>query len=360
MRIRRAGRSGAGGAVGVRAHHDQRGTGAALQTGRLRRIAAGCARTGQPARHTEPIPRGTGARVRQGKLLASRLLPWARSGHLTVPRSGDYVLAPTERGAIDNLRLTEAEVPPPDEGYVQVRVEAAGLNFRDVLNVLGLYPGDPGPIGGDFAGIVTQLGDGVTGLEVGQRVYGFMQGAFSSRFNVPVQLLAPMPDGVSAVEAATIPAAALTVRLAVRLGAAQARRPRARPRRQRWRRAGGDPDGTAVRRHGLRHGQHLQARDAAQARCEVRLRLAHNGFRRSDPGRHRWRGRRRGAQQPDQRGVPRRDSAGDRPERPLRRDRQARHLDTGADGCGPSRYRLRDRRAGHRHHPASPSASAAC
>ena len=152
--------------------------------------------------------------LRQGKLLASRLLPWARSGNLTVPRSTDYVLAPTERGAIDNLRLTEVDVPPPADGYVQVRVEAAGLNFRDVLNVLGLYPGDPGPIGGDFAGVVTQLGSGATGLEVGQRVYGFMQGAFASRFNVPAQLLAPIPDGVSAVAAATIPAAALTVRLA--------------------------------------------------------------------------------------------------------------------------------------------------
>lgn len=152
--------------------------------------------------------------LRQGKLLASRLLPWARSGHLTVPRGTDYVLAPTERGAIDNLRLTDVEVAPPDAGYVQVRVEASGLNFRDVLNVLGLYPGDPGPIGGDFAGVVTQLGAGVTGVAVGQRVYGFMQGAFSSRFNVPAQLLAPIPDGVSAVEAATIPAAALTVRLA--------------------------------------------------------------------------------------------------------------------------------------------------
>ncbi|MBV8293042.1 MAG: SDR family NAD(P)-dependent oxidoreductase, partial [Mycobacterium sp.] len=152
--------------------------------------------------------------VRQGKFLASRLLQWSRSGHLAVPRAADYALAPTERGAIDNLRLTETDVPAPDDGYVQVRVEAAGLNFRDVLNVLGLYPGDPGPIGGDFAGIVTQLGDGVTGLEVGQRVYGFMQGAFSSRFNVPVQLLAPLPDGLGAVAAATIPAAALTARLA--------------------------------------------------------------------------------------------------------------------------------------------------
>lgn len=151
--------------------------------------------------------------LRQGKLLASRMLPWARSGHLTVPRAGDYVLAPTERGAIDNLRLTEADVPPPGEGYVQVRVEAAGLNFRDVLNVLGLYPGDPGPIGGDFAGVVTQVGDETSGLEVGQRVYGSMQGAFATRFNVPAPFLAPIPDGVSAVEAATIPAAALTVRL---------------------------------------------------------------------------------------------------------------------------------------------------
>jgi acyl transferase domain-containing protein/NADPH:quinone reductase-like Zn-dependent oxidoreductase len=152
--------------------------------------------------------------LRQGKFLASRLLPWARGGHLAVPRATDYVLAPTERGAIDNLRLAEREVPPPDAGCVQVRVEAAGLNFRDVLNVLGLYPGDPGLIGGDFSGTVTQVGSGVTGLEVGERVFGFMQGAFASRFNVPVQLLAPAPDGLGAVAAATIPAAALTVRLA--------------------------------------------------------------------------------------------------------------------------------------------------
>lgn len=152
--------------------------------------------------------------LRQGKFLVPRLLPWSRSGHLPMPRGADYALAPTERGAIDNLRLTETEVAPPRAGEVQVRVEAAGLNFRDVLNVLGLYPGDPGPIGGDLAGIVTQLGDGVTEFAVGQRVMGFMPGAFASRVNVPVQLLAPVPEGVGAVDAATIPAAALTARLA--------------------------------------------------------------------------------------------------------------------------------------------------
>lgn len=152
--------------------------------------------------------------LRQGKLLVSRLLPWTRDGHLAVPRGADYVLAPTERGAIDNLRLAETQVPTPPDGQVQIRVEAAGLNFRDVLNVLGLYPGDPGLIGGDFSGVVTQVGGGVSGFEIGQRVLGFMQGAFASRVNVPAQLVSPVPAGLSAVAAASIPAAALTARLA--------------------------------------------------------------------------------------------------------------------------------------------------
>ncbi len=153
--------------------------------------------------------------LRQGKHLVPRLLPWARDGHLPIPRGGDYVLEPTERGAIDNLRLIETHVPPPEPGQVQIRVEAAGLNFRDVLNVLGLYPGDPGRVGGgDLAGVVTELGSGVTGFEVGQRVFGFMPGGFASRVNVPAQFLATIPSGVSAVGAATIPAGALTTRLA--------------------------------------------------------------------------------------------------------------------------------------------------
>ncbi|OPE49199.1 SDR family oxidoreductase, partial [Mycolicibacterium diernhoferi] len=152
--------------------------------------------------------------VRQGRFLVSRLLHWARTGHLPMPRSDDFALAPTERGAIDNLRLTEIEVSAPKPHEVQVRIEAAGLNFRDVLNVLGLYPGDPGPIGGDLCGVVTEVGSEVTGFEVGQRVFGSMQGAFASRLNVPAQLLATVPEGISAVDAATIPAAALTVRLA--------------------------------------------------------------------------------------------------------------------------------------------------
>ena len=153
--------------------------------------------------------------LRQGKHLVPRLLPWARSGHLPVPRATDYILDVTERGAIDNLHLVEIHVPPPSAGEVQIRVEAAGLNFRDVLNVLGLYPGDPGRIGGgDLSGIVTELGAGVTGFEVGQRVFGFMPGSFATRVNAPAEFLSPVPNGISAVGAATIPAGALTTRLA--------------------------------------------------------------------------------------------------------------------------------------------------
>ena len=46
------------------------------------------------------------------------------------------------------------------EGFVQVSVRAVGLNFRDVLNILGMYPGEPGDPGADFSGVVSALGPG--------------------------------------------------------------------------------------------------------------------------------------------------------------------------------------------------------
>ena len=51
---------------------------------------------------------------------------------------------------------------------MQVAVKAVGLNFRDVLNVLGMYPGDPGPPGADYAGIVMQAGNGVMHVQQGK------------------------------------------------------------------------------------------------------------------------------------------------------------------------------------------------
>ena len=52
---------------------------------------------------------------------------------------------------------------------LQVAVKAVGLNFRDVLNVLGMYPGDPGAPGADCAGVVMQVGQAVGQLSPGKQ-----------------------------------------------------------------------------------------------------------------------------------------------------------------------------------------------
>ncbi|KAF7455788.1 putative type I fatty acid synthase, partial [Cryptosporidium felis] len=70
----------------------------------------------------------------------------------------------SSRGAINNLELlplTSEEMILPGEKNVQIRVRSIGLNFRDVLNVMGLYPGDPGPPGSDCSGTVVAVGEGV-------------------------------------------------------------------------------------------------------------------------------------------------------------------------------------------------------
>jgi hypothetical protein len=82
-----------------------------------------------------------------------------------------YSLQPQPRGAFANL----AVVPAPPEaqlasrtlpaGKVALRVRAVGLNFRDVLNVLGMYPGDPGDPGSDCAGVVESAGE-LLGVQV--------------------------------------------------------------------------------------------------------------------------------------------------------------------------------------------------
>ncbi len=59
-------------------------------------------------------------------------------------------------------------------------MEATGLNFKDVLNALGMYPGNPGPLGGECAGRVVAVGAGVTHVRVGDEVVA-VAGAAASR-----------------------------------------------------------------------------------------------------------------------------------------------------------------------------------
>ena len=73
-------------------------------------------------------------------------------------------LTPSPRGSLGTLRARALPQPVPGRGQVLLHVRAVGLNFRDVLNVLGMYPGDPGEPGSDVSGIVAALGPGTAHL----------------------------------------------------------------------------------------------------------------------------------------------------------------------------------------------------
>jgi NADPH:quinone reductase-like Zn-dependent oxidoreductase/acyl-coenzyme A thioesterase PaaI-like protein/acyl carrier protein len=111
-------------------------------------------------------------------------------------------------------RVIEGLHLPPDAiiaaNEVEIAVEASGLNFRDVLNALGEYPGDPSPLGLECAGRITAVGAKVTSFLPGDPVLAVAQGSFGSSVTIDARYVAPRPPGMSAEQAATIPIAFLT------------------------------------------------------------------------------------------------------------------------------------------------------
>lgn len=103
-----------------------------------------------------------GCRLEGGALTAATLVSAAVSPAMPPSR-----LFPTPRGALQNLLPEVLPNKPLGAGRVFVAVKAVGINFRDVLNVLGMYPGDPGPPGGDCAGVVVAVGPDSNGLKSG-------------------------------------------------------------------------------------------------------------------------------------------------------------------------------------------------
>ncbi|OSP39030.1 beta-ketoacyl synthase, partial [Streptomyces sp. 13-12-16] len=84
------------------------------------------------------------------------------------------------------------------------------LNFRDVLNTLGMYPGPAVLLGAEAAGVVTATGPGVTGLAPGDRVMGLVTGGFGTHAVADARMVAPVPDGWTFTQAASVPVAFLT------------------------------------------------------------------------------------------------------------------------------------------------------
>ena len=122
----------------------------------------------------------------------------------------DYRLEVRTSGDLSSLALGTHEVTAPDAGQVTIRVQATGLNFRDVLNALNMYPGDAGPLGSECVGVVEAVGADVTSLEAGDVVMSITPRGFCSRVNADAALTVRVPAGMSAGDAATVPIAFLT------------------------------------------------------------------------------------------------------------------------------------------------------
>jgi NADPH2:quinone reductase len=109
-------------------------------------------------------------------------------------------------GPPEVVRIEERPEPTLEAGQVVVRVEAAAVNFPDVLLIADEYQiSVPPPFvpGSEFAGVVGEVAGDTTGFAVGDRVTGAgMFGAFAERVAVPVAGLTRIPDGVNALTAA--------------------------------------------------------------------------------------------------------------------------------------------------------------
>ncbi len=129
-----------------------------------------------------------------------------------------FTLAFGHGEAQDRTILNRIAIPHPAAEEVSVRVHATGVNFRDVLQRIGLLPeeafeeGFAGPtLGLEFAGEVIAVGGGVDGLKPGDAVFGFGRSSFSSHLTAPAFCLFKKPAAMGFAEAATLPVAAVTV-----------------------------------------------------------------------------------------------------------------------------------------------------
>ncbi len=131
----------------------------------------------------------------------------AVDGLLVPPTDGPWRLGLSAAGTFENLQLE----PVPnagaalEAGWVRVAMRAISINFRDIMISLGMFTHDA-LIGGEGAGVVVEVGPGVTEFAVGDDVYGFFPDTSGTVVAGDVRLLLPMPSDWSYAEAAGISA----------------------------------------------------------------------------------------------------------------------------------------------------------
>ena len=125
-------------------------------------------------------------------------------------------------GSLENLRFHQVRRAAPGRGQVEIEVQAAGLNFRDVMWAMGLLTGEAlengfagASLGMECAGRIVAVGDGVSVLHVGDEVMGFAPHAFSSFVITEAAAVVRKPKHLSVEEAAGVATAFITAHYAL-------------------------------------------------------------------------------------------------------------------------------------------------
>ena len=117
-------------------------------------------------------------------------------------------------GGSENLEIAEFSVEPPSSGEVTIEHKAVGLNYIDIYQRTGLYPLElPTALGVEASGVVTQVGDGVAHLKVGDRVAyaSGKPGAYADVRNLAAAQVCKLPDEISFTIGAAVMLKGLTV-----------------------------------------------------------------------------------------------------------------------------------------------------
>lgn len=120
----------------------------------------------------------------------------------------------TRAGLPEVLEVREAPDPEAAAGQVRIRVRAAGINFADLMARVGLYPDAPKlpcVVGYEVSGTIDQVGDGVTGFKVGDRVFGMPRfGGYTDTLAIGTDQVFPMPAKMTFEQGAALPVVYLT------------------------------------------------------------------------------------------------------------------------------------------------------
>jgi phthiocerol/phenolphthiocerol synthesis type-I polyketide synthase C len=154
--------------------------------------------------------------LRAGRRLVGRLTAGADDNGLLAPvwatRNRPYRLTSDRPGLWEGLTYRALVPKLPGPGEVLVKVTAAALNFIDVMKALGTYPDPSGGdmFGGECAGRVMAVGEGVTAVRVGERVVACVFGAVASHVTLRADHVRSIPSHLEDVEAATLPLVMMT------------------------------------------------------------------------------------------------------------------------------------------------------